>query len=215
MKYQVNALKVSQGKHTLLAIDALQLTGPGLVVIHGPSGAGKSTLLMALAGLIPNYSGQIYLQDTLITNKTGNRLRQHCIGYLFQNFELIGALSALDNVLLRADAMQINADANRARSLLTQFGITEVNKPARRFSRGQQQRIALARALYGEPEVLLCDEPTASLDAANAHEVASALVQQAESKLVIVSTHDQNLLALASSSIHLAFGRLEQSACAA
>lgn len=215
MNYTIKQLTVHHGKQRLLMIDELTLNGPGLIAIKGPSGAGKSTLLMALAGLIEPSSGDICLAGEPLTKRSAYRWRQQKVGYLFQNFELITALSALDNVLLRADAMQQKADKRHAQALLGQLGICHHNKRAQHYSRGQQQRIALARALYGAPQVLLCDEPTASLDADNGAQVAQLLAEIASQKLVIVSTHDRQILACAGQIITLAFGQLEGIAWAA
>lgn len=208
MKFLINQLCVSHGKHALLDIEQLTIEGPGLIVISGPSGAGKSTLLMALAGLIDRTNGHISLDNEALTARNAYQWRQQKLGYLFQSFELIPVLSALDNVLLRADAMQVKPSRDQAETLLSSLGISNTGKPAKRYSRGQQQRIALARALYGDPSILLCDEPTASLDGHHGGQVADILADLSQHKLIIVSTHDQVLIKRASQVITLAYGKL-------
>ena len=192
-----------------LVIDRLQIERGRSVFLHGPSGSGKSTLLGLLAGVLLPRSGQVRLLGTDWAALSGARrdaFRAEHVGYIFQQFNLLPYLSVLDNVLLpcrfsalrrrRADATAASARAG-AEALLQRVGLGSAlwNRPASRLSVGQQQRVAAARALLGQPELVIADEPTSALDAALRDSFMALLLQQcrdAGSTLVFVS-HDERL----------------------
>ncbi len=192
-----------------LAIDTLDIAAGEAVFLHGPSGCGKSTLLSLLAGVLLPGAGTVSLAGRAWNELSGaqrDRHRADHVGYLFQQFNLLPWLPALDNVLLgcRFSATRAQRAAQRggsplaqARALLGHVGLPEAGwtRAARELSVGQQQRVAAARALIGAPEVVIADEPTSALDAALRDGFMDVLLGEcraAGSTLVFVS-HDQRL----------------------
>ncbi|WP_126444047.1 ABC transporter ATP-binding protein [Sulfuricystis multivorans] len=177
------------------------------VFLHGPSGSGKSTLLNLIAGVMLPERGRILLLGQDISRFSGPRrdaFRAEHIGFVFQQFNLLPWLSALDNVLLpctfsarrKARAGQPRAAAER---LLDELDLAPElwHRPAAQLSVGQQQRVAAARALIGGPEIVICDEPTSALDAARQQTFIDLLLQEstaAGAALLFVS-HDLRLAA--------------------
>jgi putative ABC transport system ATP-binding protein len=191
-----------------------------VVAIMGPSGSGKSTLLGLLAGLDWPTSGSVILEGTDITRLDEDemaRLRGTRIGFVFQAYQLIPTLTALENVLLpsdMADGPQPGA-SGRARDLLAEVGLIdrEEHYPSQ-LSGGEQQRVAIARAFMMRPSVLLADEPTGNLDTANGAHVLELLLElnrEQRTTLVLV-THDQELAARADRRITLRDGRIVEDA---
>jgi putative ABC transport system ATP-binding protein len=189
--------------------------GPGeRIFLHGPSGSGKSTLLALLGGVALPQQGRISLLDTEITALSGrarDRFRADHIGFLFQQFNLLPWLSAIDNVLLPCTFSARRRQRTgqhftpprppraEAERLLQQLDLEadSWHKPAAELSVGQQQRVAAARALIGQPELLIADEPTSALDAGRQQIFVDLLLQEtktAGATLVFVS-HDQRLAA--------------------
>ena len=171
------------------------------IVICGPSGSGKTTLLSLLGCVIyPSY-GQLWVKEQFVNELNQNQLaalRLHTIGFVFQSFNLIAPLNALDNVMMplqlkklpRAEAKQKALAALELVGMLDRKG----NLP-KQLSGGQQQRVAIARALVTDPQLVLCDEPTASLDANSISTVMQELVNLARNgKAVCVVTHDPRLI---------------------
>ena len=194
-----------------LVIDRLQLGAGRSVFLHGPSGSGKSTLLGLLAGVLLPTQGRVALlgQDwATLSGARRDAFRADHVGYVFQQFNLLPYLSVRDNVLLpcrfsarrrqRAQAAA-GSPAAAAEALLGQVGLGAAlwARPAAQLSVGQQQRVAAARALIGQPELVIADEPTSALDAALRDSFMALLLQQcraAGSTLVFVS-HDERLAA--------------------
>lgn len=194
-----------------LVIERLHIDAGRSVFLHGPSGSGKSTLLGLLAGVLLPGAGRIRLLGTDWASLSGARrdaFRADHVGYIFQQFNLLPYLSVLDNVLLpcrfsrlrrqRAEAAAASARAG-AEALLQRVGLGTAlwTRPAAQLSVGQQQRVAAARALIGQPELVIADEPTSALDAALRDSFMALLLQQcrdAGSTLVFVS-HDERLAA--------------------
>ncbi len=194
-----------------LAIDSLHIDAGRSVFLHGPSGSGKSTLLGLLAGVLLPREGRLSLLGRDWASLTGARrdaFRADHVGYIFQQFNLVPYLSVIDNVLLpcrfsalrrqRAEAAAGTARAS-AEGLLQRVGLGGAlwPRPAAQLSVGQQQRVAAARALIGQPELVIADEPTSALDAALRDSFMALLLQQcrdAGSTLVFVS-HDERLAA--------------------
>ncbi len=189
-----------------LVVDALRgvditFTRGEVVAIIGPSGSGKSTLLGILGGLDNPTQGTLQIEGVDITDMGENqlaRIRNDSIGFVFQQFNLMPTLTALENVAL---PVQFSAKPKfnprqRATELLTSFGLADRlrNRPAQ-LSGGEQQRVAISRALANDPPLLLCDEPTGSLDTENGDLVMDALfkAQRDHNTAVVIVTHDPRI----------------------
>ena len=152
-----------------------------LTLIVGPSGSGKTTLLSLLGCVIYPTAGEVWLEDTCVSALPENKLaeiRLNKIGFVFQGFNLLAPLNGLENVMqpLVMQGVSHREAKSKALALLNEFGLGDRTRNLpRNLSGGQQQRIAIARALITNPGLILCDEPTASLDAANGHEVMAIL----------------------------------------
>src|SRR5262249_8224792 len=190
-----------------------------VIGITGPSGSGKTSLLAVLAALERPDGGQVVWgnQDVASLGEAArDRWRRNRVGFVFQEFNLLPGLSALQNVLLPATfgAFRVPAPVRtRATSLLARVGLIDGRRDAATLSRGEMQRVALARALLFAPPILLADEPTASLDAASGRAVADLLLELARdagSTLVVV-THDPTLLERLPRVERLVQGRLVES----
>lgn len=186
----------------LLDLPALTAAHGALIGIRGASGAGKTTLLYALAGLLDRAEGSVRWGDTdlLALGSEGRaRFRARNIGMIFQDFMLFEELGALDNASLTAlfrPRSERPALRARARARLEALGLTDTDRRVTSFSGGERQRVAIARAMAAEAPVLLADEPTASLDRANADRLIDdlvALVRTQRTTLIAVS-HDPALL---------------------
>ncbi len=193
----------------VLAIDRLSVLVGERVFIEGPSGSGKTTLLGIIGCVLRPTAGTIHLFSddvTRLPNAARDRLRGEHIGFVFQLFNLVPYLSVLDNVVLpcafaparRARAERTGPIADQARGLLGRLGLTEEiieRRSVLELSIGQQQRVAVARALLGEPGLMICDEPTSALDADSRDqfiELVSAECARTSSSLLFVS-HDRSL----------------------
>jgi ABC-type lipoprotein export system ATPase subunit len=187
-------------KRDVIQIDHFELGAAEEVAIAGESGSGKSTFLNVIAGIVNADSGRVVLdgQDvTPLKEAARDRWRAANIGYVFQAFNLLQGYTCLENVLL-AMAFGPGADKTRAEELLSRVGLGDrLHDRPRRLSWGQQQRVAVARALANRPRLVLADEPTGNLDARNAAEVISLIREtchEAGSALLLVS-HDRDVLA--------------------
>ncbi|HNM24946.1 MAG TPA: ABC transporter ATP-binding protein [Saprospiraceae bacterium] len=190
------------GDQTIVALQptTLQFNEGELTLIIGPSGSGKTTLLSLLGCVIYPTSGDLWVDGNHI-NRMKERalasLRLHTIGFVFQSFNLLAPLSAEDNVAmpLRLQGIRGAELKKRVASALDMVGMTDRRKNLpRQLSGGQQQRIAIARALVTDPKLILCDEPTASLDKDSMGIVMQELRALAdEGKSVAVVTHDPRL----------------------
>jgi putative ABC transport system ATP-binding protein len=171
-----------------------------LVLLNGPSGSGKTTLLSAIAGLLTPETGSITFDGEDVAGLRGKAMLRHRrdrIGMVFQSFNLIPSLTAVENVAvpLTVAGMSTRAAHARAKALLTDLGLAERfdHRPGA-LSGGQQQRVAIARALANDPPVVLADEPTAHLDHTQIESVRSTLRAIADAgRIVIISTHDDRL----------------------
>ncbi len=192
-------IKSPNGQLDILTDINFHLKAGQSMAITGASGSGKSTLLSILAGLDSASSGQIELGGQLLTDldEEGRaKLRQDKIGFVFQSFHLIPALSALDNVML---PLEIKGDSNaqeQALLLLDRVGLSErcTHKPLQ-LSGGEQQRVAIARAFAGKPEILFADEPTGNLDQLSGDNIIELLFQlnQEQGTTLVLVTHDNAL----------------------
>lgn len=176
---------------------------PGAVVaLTGPSGAGKTTLLHAVAGLVSPDAGMVSWGDldvTALREAGRDRWRRDSVGLVFQDFQLLVELGVLENILLpiRFDHWRMpRAAVERAEQLAARVGLDPRGPRAGTLSRGEQQRLAIARALMRSPQLILADEPTASLDADNSVRIADLLIEtsrETEASILLVS-HDTDLL---------------------
>ena len=205
------------GERTLTILDGIDLEvyrGEFLAVL-GPSGSGKSTLLALMAGLDRPSSGQVLIDGERIDQLSEDQLavlRRHKIGFVFQSFQLLGNLTARENVMLPMELLGWRDARSRADQLLDAVGLSERGHhyPSQ-LSGGEQQRIALARAFAPKPGLLLADEPTGNLDGATGRVVLDKLVAlraEAGTTLVLV-THDPAVAELADRRIHLRDGRID------
>ena len=183
----------------VLHVTSLALPVGSHTVFKGPSGSGKTTLLNLIAGIVLPTSGRIQVNETDLVplpEPQRDRFRAAHIGYVFQTFNLLAPFTALENVMLAmrfANAIPRRAQRQRAVDLLSQLGLkTRLSHRPAQLSRGEQQRVAMARALANAPPVLLADEPCASLDAATAQVVLMALhnICRERATTVLVVAHD-------------------------
>ncbi len=205
---------IQNGSRRVEILKGIDISIPSgqFVAIVGASGSGKSTLLGLLAGLDTPSEGEIILDGTPIHNLEEEALatvRGHKLGFVFQSYQLIPTLTALENVLL---PFELNLPGNgipQARKLLEQVGLGErMDHYPVQLSGGEQQRVALARAFIVEPPIVMADEPTGNLDTVNGQKVLELLLsrnRQAGTTLVLV-THDPQVAALAHRKIVLRDG---------
>ncbi len=207
---------VPSGAGFLTILHPLDLTieGGRVVAITGPSGSGKSTLLGLLAGLDSPSTGSVVLDGVDITALDEDslaRLRGRRIGFVFQFFHLLPSLTALENVLVPMEIAGAPNAAARAKELLGEVGLQERGHhyPSQ-LSGGEQQRIAIARALANNPPILLADEPTGNLDSTTGHQIIQLLleVNRTRKTTLVLVTHDPELAAVADVSIALRDGKV-------
>ena len=197
----------------LAAID-MQVNAGEVVAILGPSGSGKSTVLGLLAGLDQPTQGQVSLlgQDlTGLDEDARAALRAGRVGFVFQSFQLLPGMSALENVALPLQLGGRNGARAQAAALLSEVGLGErMSHLPRQLSGGEQQRVALARAFAGDPEVLFADEPTGNLDAESGERIIDLLfnLRDRVGSTLILVTHDQQLARRCDRTLRLNAGRL-------
>jgi ABC-type lipoprotein export system ATPase subunit len=179
----------------ILDIPSFQVGAGEQVVLMGQSGSGKTTLLHVIAGISRADSGRIVVDGCDIAQlaEAGrDRFRAEKIGYVFQTFNLLAGFSALENVLLGMSFARGRADADRARALLERMGLGRrlTHKPAM-LSVGEQQRVAVARALANRPKLVLADEPTANVDRAHQQQIVDLIREtcRAENVALLLVTH--------------------------
>jgi putative ABC transport system ATP-binding protein len=205
---------IQNGTRRVEILKGITLTIPAgqFVAIVGASGSGKSTLLGLLAGLDTPSSGEIWLDGVPIHNLVEAELasvRGSKIGFVFQSYQLIQTLTALENVLLPFELNKQGSGLSRARMLLAEVGLAErIDHYPVQLSGGEQQRVALARAFVVEPPIVMADEPTGNLDSVNGKLVLELLLnrnRKAGTTLVLV-THDPEVAAMADRKIVLRDG---------
>ena len=198
--------------HALRGID-LELRAGELVVILGASGSGKSTLLNILGGLDIPTRGEVRYRDHVLSganDRALTRYRREHVGFVFQFFNLLPSLTALENVEL---VTEIAANALSAREMLERVGLADrLQHFPSQLSGGEQQRVAIARALAKRPDVLFCDEPTGSLDYPTGKRVLQVLEQANRElgTLVVVITHNAAIAAMANRVVRLSSGSIAE-----
>jgi len=192
----------------------LQIQRGKLIMVTGPSGSGKSTLLNILSGLDKPTEGKVIYNDEDISGWDEERLaqfRQDHIGFIFQNWELIRTLTALENIESPLYPVKIKSKEIRTRaiSLLKQVGLWDkVDNYPDELSGGEQQRIGIARALVGKPRIIFADEPTGNLDVDNAASVMRLLKSFTKRDTsILVVTHNEDLKRYADTSYKMSAGR--------
>jgi putative ABC transport system ATP-binding protein len=190
-------------------------TGDSLAIL-GASGSGKSTLLGLLAGLDVPTSGAVFLDGTDIFSHDEDsraRLRGKLAGFVFQSFQLLPALTALENVMLPLELHGAADAKERAAETLQRVGLNErMTHLPKHLSGGEQQRVAIARAFVVQPKILFADEPTGNLDAATGAQIIELLLElnRAQGTTLILVTHDEVLAGRCNRQLHLAAGQIVQ-----
>jgi putative ABC transport system ATP-binding protein len=206
------------GRTTVHALDGVSITVEEgeLLGVMGPSGSGKSTLLHLVGGLDRPTSGRVWVGGREITALDENELaayRRQEVGFIFQSFNLIATMTALQNVAFPMFFARVppRQRQQRARRLLEAVGLTgRLDHRPTELSGGEQQRVAIARALVNDPTLFLADEPTGNLDSQTGADVMQLLAQlnQEQGRTIIVVSHDPTVMAFVKRSIHLLDGRV-------
>jgi len=207
------------GEFGVTALDkaTLHIHGGEIVAVMGPSGSGKTTLLTVAGALLRPTEGTVRICGIDVTHLDESRLaavRRQKVGFVYQSFNLLEALTAIENVRVVVQNGSHNGRAqamSRAVDLLHMFGLSHrLNSLPKRMSDGEKQRVAIARALAKDPDLILADEPTANLDAKRGQEVMHLLQQKAQElhKAVVVVSHDNRIRQFAHRVLWLEDGRL-------
>ena len=207
---------VQSGDDPLTILDAVSFSiEPGAsVAIVGASGSGKTTLLGLLAGLDQPTSGDVWLDGQALTRLSEDQraaMRQRLVGFVFQSFQLLPALTALENVMLPLELAGDGDPQPLARTWLERVGLVKrMHHYARQLSGGEQQRVAIARAFAGDPKLLMADEPTGNLDGTTGVDVADLMfrLNREHGTTLLLVTHDATLAARCGRRLSLAAGRL-------
>jgi len=215
------SVRTAEGRLDILSQISITVEAGASLAVTGVSGSGKSTLLGLLAGLDTPTEGEVFLAGRplhQLDEEARAAVRARYVGFVFQTFQLLPGLSALENVMLplelaAADGEGLTADPRKqAAAYLDKVGLTpRLSHHPRQLSGGEQQRVAIARAFASRPQILFADEPTGNLDRASAGRVADLLFQlnAGEGATLILVTHDAALAARCDRSIALAGGRLQ------
>lgn len=205
----------ADGELAILSDVALEVKAGDTLAITGASGSGKSTLLGLLAGLDLASSGDIHLLGQRLADLDEDaraRLRAGRVGFVFQSFQLLPALTALENVLLPLELAGRTDARERATHWLARVGLADrAGHTPRQLSGGEQQRVALARAFATEPAVVFADEPTGNLDADTGNRIIDLLfdLNASAGTTLILVTHDATLAARCTRRLHLVAGRVQ------
>ena len=201
-----------------VAVDALkdvtfEVEQGEFIVVLGPSGSGKSTLLNIVGGMDKPTGGEIWYKDRELTEYTADQLsdyRKDVIGFVFQFFNLIPSLNAIENVELAASIVKEHMDPKEVLAMVG-LGGRERHFPAQ-LSGGEQQRVSIARAIVKKPDLLLCDEPTGALDSKNSVAIVKLLMEVGRSLKcpVMTITHNAEMARVADRVFHMKDGRLER-----
>jgi putative ABC transport system ATP-binding protein len=211
-----------------IAVDAirhvdLDLAAGEVMLIMGPSGSGKTTLLLMLGAMLRPTSGSVHVGETDVATAPERvlpPLRARSFGFVFQDFNLLSALDALENVELACNLAGVTGRAarRRAEELLTRFGLaTRLHFRPDQLSGGEKQRVAIARSLANDPPVILADEPTANLDSSHGRDIARVLRTLAtdDGRSIVIVSHDQRLKEIADRVLWLEDGEFRELAAMA
>ena len=204
----------AEGELTILDDLSLQLGRGDSLAIVGRSGSGKSTLLGLLAGLDQPSSGEVLLAGHALSRLDEDqraRVRAEHVGFVFQSFQLLDSLTALENVMLPLELAGYGEARERAHNLLERVGLGQrLGHYPRQLSGGEQQRVAIARAFVGEPDILFADEPTGNLDSLTGERITELLFElnRERGTTLVLVTHDARLAARCQRQIRLEAGRL-------
>ncbi|HDZ57481.1 MAG TPA: ABC transporter ATP-binding protein [Pseudomonas xinjiangensis] len=207
-------VSTSEAELTILDDVSLRIERGSSVAIVGASGSGKSTLLSLLAGLDLPTHGEVELAGKSLTKLDEDQraaLRAEHVGFVFQSFQLLGSLTALENVMLPLELHGRSDARARASELLSRVGLApRVTHYPRQLSGGEQQRVAIARAFASEPDIMFADEPTGNLDAATGQRITDLLFElnREQGTTLVMVTHDARLAERCASALHLEAGRL-------
>lgn len=211
---QINNLIKKYGDSLVFDNSSFTFPSKGLICLLGASGSGKSTLLNMIAGFDSEYSGDITVWDTSISNLNADELcayRRDHIGFIFQNYHLLRGYTILENILLACELNTSSEEVNKqnAIELLDKLGLSQkTDEKIENLSGGQKQRAAIARALISNPRIILADEPTGALDRSNSDEIMKLLKEISKDRLVIVITHDQKICGYADDVIYIENGKI-------
>ena len=199
--------------HALEGVD-LSVEQGDFIVIHGASGSGKTTLLLALGGMLRPTKGEVTFQERDIyslSSRRRNQFRRRCVGFIFQKFFLVPYLTASENIRLSLVLRRYRGNhRQRIFELAERLGIADrlSHRPSQ-LSVGEQQRVAMARAIAAEPELILADEPTGNLDRDNTDAFAEFLTDEnRRGRTILMVTHDERLLDVGTRTVRLCAGRL-------
>jgi putative ABC transport system ATP-binding protein len=207
-------VETGHSRLTILEDVSFEVAAGEAVAIVGASGSGKTTLLGLLAGLDVPTAGRVLIddQDLSALDEDGRAaLRRRLVGFVFQSFQLLPALNALENVMLPMELAGNASARETAVALLTRVGLAErLTHYPRQLSGGEQQRVAIARAFAGPPKLLFADEPTGNLDSATGEEVVNLMfdLNREHNTTLLLVTHDEKLAARCGRRLRLAAGRL-------
>ena len=209
--------RVDLGRESLTILQgvSLQIKRSESVAIVGRSGSGKTTLLGLLAGLDTPSEGEVVLEGKTISRLSEDQraaLRARRVGFVFQSFQLLPALSALENVMLPLELADFADPAARARDLLERVGLGDrLTHTPRQLSGGEQQRVAIARAFACEPVILFADEPTGNLDNQTGQEIQDLLMalNREQGTTLVMVTHDETLAARCQRRLTIEAGHLD------
>ncbi|WP_162341690.1 ABC transporter ATP-binding protein [Cyclobacterium salsum] len=221
----MNVLKVDNltktyrsGNRELTVLDQVNFEvaiGDTLSIV-GPSGSGKTTLLGLCAGLDVASSGSVMLDGSALEKMTEDQraaVRNQLVGFIFQNFQLLQTLTALENVMVPLELKKRKDAKDKAMELLEKVGLADrLTHYPNQLSGGEQQRVSIARAFANEPKILFADEPTGNLDTETGEMVENLIFQlnEEEGTTLILVTHDLELAARTHQSIHIKGGKLQE-----
>jgi putative ABC transport system ATP-binding protein len=213
----VDAAKVyGAGDTAVVALDGItvDISGRRFTAVMGPSGSGKSTLMHCMAGLDSLSSGQVFLGDVdlgSLSDRELTLLRRQRVGFVFQSFNLLPTLSALENITLPATLAGAKPEAEWLETVIDTVGLGDrlSHRPGE-LSGGQQQRVAMARALASRPEIIFADEPTGNLDSRSGAALLTFMCHSVEElgQTIVMVTHDPVAASYADNVLFLADGRL-------
>ncbi|MDD3173277.1 MAG: ABC transporter ATP-binding protein [Herbinix sp.] len=208
------------GKERICAVDDVSFTiqKGEFCCLYGASGSGKSTLLNLMAGIEKLTAGQIIIKGKNV-NKMGEKglakFRQNNLGFVFQSYNLINTMTALENVELPLIFKHVNVKRRKkmAKDILTKVGLgSRLRHKPKEMSGGQQQRVGIARAFAGKPEIVFADEPTGNLDSKTSKEVMDIIkeIAKTNNQTIVMVTHDRRLAEYADKIIHIFDGKIEE-----